>query len=106
MQGGVGYIPINHGQVLVHQSTNGLALVHYGLALKLGDKNMLEAVRYLQLGVDTKAPGTQHVRFYYHLGDAMQRLGTVKKVGGMVGRYACASYTCTESVSAREGNSE
>ncbi len=71
-------------QVLVRQSTNGLALVHYGLALKLGDKNMPEAVRYLQLGVETKAPGTQHVRFYYHLGDAMLRLGTVKKVGSCV----------------------
>jgi hypothetical protein len=79
------YTLINHEQVLVHQSTNGLALVHYGLALKLGDKNMPEAVRYLQLGVDSKAPGTQHVRFYYHLGDAMQRIGTVKKVSEMAG---------------------
>lgn len=54
---------------------DGFALAHYGFILKTNDNNFKDAVFYLQKGIDTKAPGVIDGRFYFHLGDALTRLG-------------------------------
>uniref|UniRef100_A0A182PNF1 Aspartyl/asparaginy/proline hydroxylase domain-containing protein n=1 Tax=Anopheles epiroticus TaxID=199890 RepID=A0A182PNF1_9DIPT len=54
---------------------DGFALVHYGFVLKTLDQNMELAAQYLQEGIETGQPGTQDGRFYFQLGDALQRLG-------------------------------
>lgn len=81
-------------QVLTRDPKNGFALVHLGFCLKVGDRNLEEGLKYLKMGIDsgmkqldrfpkpktTGQAGTQDARFYFHLGDAMQRLGLVKQV--------------------------
>ncbi|XP_058837946.1 uncharacterized protein LOC131693817 isoform X2 [Topomyia yanbarensis] len=54
---------------------DGFALVHYGFVVKNHDRNMELAVQYLQEGIETGHEGTNEGRFYFHLGDALQRLG-------------------------------
>uniref|UniRef100_A0A182WL94 Aspartyl/asparaginy/proline hydroxylase domain-containing protein n=1 Tax=Anopheles minimus TaxID=112268 RepID=A0A182WL94_9DIPT len=54
---------------------DGFALVHYGFVVKTLDQNMELAAQYLQEGIETDQPGTQDGRFYFQLGDALQRLG-------------------------------
>lgn len=54
---------------------NGFALVHYGFILKNLDQDYEQAVIYLREGIDTNEEGTQDGRFYFNLGDALQRLG-------------------------------
>uniref|UniRef100_A0A182R0Y8 Aspartyl/asparaginy/proline hydroxylase domain-containing protein n=1 Tax=Anopheles farauti TaxID=69004 RepID=A0A182R0Y8_9DIPT len=54
---------------------DGFALVHYGFIIKTLDQNMELAAQYLQEGIETGHPGTQDGRFYFQLGDALQRLG-------------------------------
>jgi aspartate beta-hydroxylase len=49
--------------------------VHYGFVLKNLDQDYDNAVLYLQEGIDTNETGTQDGRFYFNLGDALQRLG-------------------------------
>jgi aspartate beta-hydroxylase len=43
--------------------------------LKNLDQDYENAVLYLQEGIDTNETGTQDGRFYFNLGDALQRLG-------------------------------
>ncbi|XP_058466084.1 kinesin-related protein 4 isoform X7 [Malaya genurostris] len=62
-------------ETLMRWIEDGFALVHYGFVLKNHDKNMELAVQYLQEGIETGHEGTQDGRFYFHLGDALQRLG-------------------------------
>ncbi|XP_053690002.1 aspartyl/asparaginyl beta-hydroxylase [Sabethes cyaneus] len=62
-------------ETLLRWIEDGFALVHYGFVVKNHDKNMEEAVQYLQEGIATGHEGTQDGRFYFHLGDALQRLG-------------------------------
>lgn len=54
---------------------NGFALVHYGFILKNLDKNIEDAVLYLREGIESGEPGTQDGKFYFHLGDALTKLG-------------------------------
>lgn len=54
---------------------NGFALVHYGFILKTADNKLEEAVDYLRRGLETRAEGVVDGRFYFHLGDALARLG-------------------------------
>jgi aspartate beta-hydroxylase len=54
---------------------NGFAQVHYGFILKTGDNNNEAAVDYLTRGIATREPGTIDGRFFFHLGDALTRLG-------------------------------
>lgn len=61
-------------QILLLWPDNGLALVHYGFVLKL-DGALIAAVQYLSKGIQSNENGTQEGRFYFHLGDALQRLG-------------------------------
>lgn len=62
-------------ETLMRWIDDGFALVHYGFVLKNHDKDMEQAVQFLREGIETGHPGTQDGRFYFHLGDALQRLG-------------------------------
>lgn len=50
-------------------------MVHYGFILKTIDDKLKEAVTYLNDGIKTKEEGVIDGRFYFHLGDALIRLG-------------------------------
>jgi len=60
---------------------NGFAQVHYGFILKTGDNNNEAAVDYLTWGIATRDPGTMDGRFFFHLGDALTRLGRHDEAG-------------------------
>lgn len=60
---------------------NGFAQVHYGFILKTGDNNNEAAVDYLTRGIATRDPGTIDGRFFFHLGDALTRLGRHDEAG-------------------------
>lgn len=62
-------------EILLRWRYNGFALVHYGFVLKNLDLDYENAVTYLKEGIDTNEAGTQDGRFYFNLGDALQRLG-------------------------------
>lgn len=49
--------------------------MHYGFILKTSDNNVKEAITYLKRGIDSKESGVIDGRFYFHLGDALTRLG-------------------------------
>ncbi|XP_046607580.1 uncharacterized protein LOC124298935 [Neodiprion virginianus] len=58
---------------------DGFALVHYGFILKTGDGNMVDAIMYLKAGIETGDEGTIDGRFFFHLGDALVRLGRTEE---------------------------
>ncbi|KDR14347.1 Aspartyl/asparaginyl beta-hydroxylase [Zootermopsis nevadensis] len=60
---------------------NGFAQVHYGFILKTSDNNNEAAVDYLTQGIATREPGTLDGRFFFHLGDALTRLGRHEEAG-------------------------
>lgn len=62
-------------QVLRMDPNNGLAKVHLGWILKITDLNYEEAIPYIKEGLNSEEPGVHDGRFYFHLGDALQRLG-------------------------------
>uniref|UniRef100_A0A665VHQ0 Un-named hu7910 n=1 Tax=Echeneis naucrates TaxID=173247 RepID=A0A665VHQ0_ECHNA len=61
-------------QVLAVAPGNGFAKVHYGFILKSENK-IAESIPYLKEGLESGEPGTDDGRFYFHLGDALQRVG-------------------------------
>ncbi|KAM3593677.1 uncharacterized protein V6R79_018850 [Siganus canaliculatus] len=61
-------------EVLTVAPGNGFAKVHYGFILKSENK-IAESIPYLKEGLETGEPGTDDGRFYFHLGDALQRVG-------------------------------
>lgn len=58
---------------------DGYALVHMGFVVK-SESNYKDAVPLLKKGLATDEPGTDDSRFYFHLGDALYRLGRAKEV--------------------------
>ncbi|XP_044766094.1 aspartyl/asparaginyl beta-hydroxylase isoform X2 [Coccinella septempunctata] len=54
---------------------DGCALVHYGFIWKTTDNDLMNGVHYMQKGIDTKDPCAIDGRFFFHLGDALFRLG-------------------------------
>ncbi|GJQ67496.1 hypothetical protein Trydic_g5136 [Trypoxylus dichotomus] len=54
---------------------DGFALVHYGFILKTVDNNLSEAIDHMRKGIESRDPGVIDGRFYFHLGDALARLG-------------------------------
>lgn len=62
-------------QVLKKWPNDGFALVHQGFILKTADNKFKEAVEYLRRGIATNDTGVIDGRFYFHLGDALERLG-------------------------------
>ncbi|XP_042636698.1 aspartyl/asparaginyl beta-hydroxylase [Orycteropus afer afer] len=79
---GVGYLLIGdndnakkvYEEVLTVTPNDGFAKVHYGFILKAQNK-IAESIPYLKEGIESGDPGTDDGRFYFHLGDAMQRVG-------------------------------
>uniref|UniRef100_A0A8C4PWA3 Un-named hu7910 n=1 Tax=Eptatretus burgeri TaxID=7764 RepID=A0A8C4PWA3_EPTBU len=61
-------------QILVRTPNDGLAQVHYGFILK-AENQINASIPYLQKGIESGASGTDDGRFYFHLGDALQRAG-------------------------------
>uniref|UniRef100_A0A7N4V0I0 Aspartate beta-hydroxylase n=1 Tax=Sarcophilus harrisii TaxID=9305 RepID=A0A7N4V0I0_SARHA len=61
-------------QVLNVTPNDGFAKVHYGFILKAQNK-IAESIPYLKEGLESGDPGTDDGRFYFHLGDALQRIG-------------------------------
>uniref|UniRef100_A0A8D0GXI3 Uncharacterized protein n=1 Tax=Sphenodon punctatus TaxID=8508 RepID=A0A8D0GXI3_SPHPU len=61
-------------EVLSLAPNDGFAKVHYGFILKAENK-IAESIPFLKEGLETGDPGTDDGRFYFHLGDAMQRIG-------------------------------
>uniref|UniRef100_A0A3Q2WAE5 Un-named hu7910 n=1 Tax=Haplochromis burtoni TaxID=8153 RepID=A0A3Q2WAE5_HAPBU len=61
-------------EVLGVAPNNGFAKVHYGFILKSENK-IAESIPYLKEGLESGEPGTDDGRFYFHLGDALQRVG-------------------------------
>ncbi|XP_060949434.1 aspartyl/asparaginyl beta-hydroxylase-like isoform X2 [Limanda limanda] len=61
-------------EVLEVAPGNGFAKVHYGFILKSENK-IAESIPYLKDGLESGEPGTDDGRFYFHLGDALQRVG-------------------------------
>nr|XP_015833407.1 PREDICTED: aspartyl/asparaginyl beta-hydroxylase isoform X3 [Tribolium castaneum] len=62
-------------ETLSKNPNDGFALVHYGFILKTVDNNLNESISYLERGLSTKEPGVVDGRFYFHLGDALSRVG-------------------------------
>ncbi|XP_059580036.1 aspartyl/asparaginyl beta-hydroxylase isoform X6 [Alligator mississippiensis] len=79
---GVGYLLIGdnsnakkvYEEVLILAPDDGFAKVHYGFILKAENK-IAESIPYLKEGLESGDPGTDDGRFYFHLGDALQRVG-------------------------------
>ncbi|XP_044257540.1 aspartyl/asparaginyl beta-hydroxylase isoform X2 [Tribolium madens] len=65
-------------ETLSKNPNDGFALVHYGFILKTVDNNLNESISYLERGISTRAPGVVDGRFYFHLGDALARVGRTK----------------------------
>ncbi|KAF5294748.1 hypothetical protein FQA39_LY00232 [Lamprigera yunnana] len=61
--------------ILLKWPEDGFAMVNYGFILKLHDLDLKQAVKYLKKGIATGDPGVIDGRFYYHLGDALIRMG-------------------------------
>ncbi|XP_035887042.1 aspartyl/asparaginyl beta-hydroxylase isoform X5 [Phyllostomus discolor] len=82
---GVGYLLIGdndnakkvYEKVLNVTPNDGFAKVHYGFILKAQNK-IAESIPYLKEGIESGDPGTDDGRFYFHLGDALQRVGSTE----------------------------
>ncbi|XP_054881063.1 aspartyl/asparaginyl beta-hydroxylase-like isoform X3 [Poeciliopsis prolifica] len=61
-------------EVLAVAPSNGFAKVHYGFILK-AENRIAESIPFLREGLESGEPGTDDGRFYFHLGDALQRVG-------------------------------
>lgn len=53
--------------------------MHYGYILKTTYNNNTGGAFYMRKGIDSGAEGTQDGRFYFHLGDALQREGQAEE---------------------------
>ncbi|XP_069477204.1 aspartyl/asparaginyl beta-hydroxylase isoform X4 [Ambystoma mexicanum] len=97
---GVGYLLIGdnsnakkvYEEVLSLAPNDGFAKVHYGFILK-AQNQIEESIPYLKEGLESGDPGTDDGRFYFHLGDAMQRVGnpeayTWYEIGHQRGHFA------------------
>uniref|UniRef100_A0A8C9VV24 Aspartate beta-hydroxylase n=1 Tax=Scleropages formosus TaxID=113540 RepID=A0A8C9VV24_SCLFO len=79
---GVGYLLLGdnksakkvYEKVLAEAPEDGFAKVHYGFILKSENK-IAESIPFLREGLESGDPGTDDGRFYFHLGDALQRVG-------------------------------
>ncbi|XP_071525235.1 uncharacterized protein [Panulirus ornatus] len=84
---GVTFLLMNQGSaakeifetVLQKWPDNGFAQVHYGYILKTTYNNNTGGAVYMQKGIESGAEGTEDGRFYFHLGDALQREGKTKE---------------------------
>lgn len=61
-------------EILTLNPDDGFAKVHLGFIIKTSDNDPKSAIPFLKEGIDSNEEGTQDGRFYFHLGDAYQRL--------------------------------
>ncbi|XP_029633756.1 aspartyl/asparaginyl beta-hydroxylase-like [Octopus sinensis] len=66
-------------QVLKLDADNGFAMAHLGFIIKVSDNNPAKAIPYLKSGIESGDKSAVDARFYFHLGDAYQRIGDTKK---------------------------
>ena len=59
---------------------NAVALCHYGFILKTADYKLEESIGYMEKCLSSGDKAVMDARFFYHLGDALQRLNQTKKV--------------------------
>ena len=74
-------------QVLNIKPTNGFAKSHLGFILKTDHLRYVEAIPLLRDGISSGEPGADDGRFYFHLGDALTRVGKpdeVRLLAGMI----------------------
>ncbi|KAL9962991.1 hypothetical protein ACROYT_G032152 [Oculina patagonica] len=64
-----------YSQVLNINPKNGFAKSHLGFILKTDHLRYVEAISLLRDGVSSGEPGADDGRFYFHLGDALTRVG-------------------------------
>ncbi|XP_050728686.1 aspartyl/asparaginyl beta-hydroxylase-like isoform X4 [Eriocheir sinensis] len=84
---GVTFLLMNQGSaakevfeaVLQQWPDDGFAQVHFGFVLKTTYNNVTGGAYYMKKGIDSGAAGTQDERFFFHLGDALQRQGKVEE---------------------------
>ena len=65
---------------------NGFAKVHLGFIIKTSDNRPDKAVELMREGIASNEPGVIDGRFFFHLGDALQRLGRRDEVSADVCR--------------------
>ncbi|XP_055374605.1 aspartyl/asparaginyl beta-hydroxylase isoform X2 [Condylostylus longicornis] len=70
---------LREAKIVLHNTlmkwpNDGFAKVHYGFVLKNLDRDLENAVNYLKDGINSNQNGTQDGRFYFNLGEALQRL--------------------------------
>lgn len=59
---------------------NGFAKSHLGFILKTDHLRYTEAIPLLRDGISSGEPGADDGRFYFHLGDALTRVGKPDEV--------------------------
>ena len=62
-------------QVLEIEPNNGFAKVHLGFIVQTSDNDPASAIDLMRDGIASNEPGVIDGRFFFHLGDALQRLG-------------------------------
>ena len=73
-------------QVLRLEPANGYAKVHLGFILKTADNKPEAAIPLMREGIATNEPGVIDSRFFFHLGDSLQRIGRKDEVSGSIAR--------------------
>ena len=68
-------------------------MVHLGFIIKTKDLDETKAIQYLREGIATGHPGVIDGRFFFHLGDALYRIGNHKEV-----RNYCDIFIFAEAV--------
>lgn len=79
----IGYLLIGQNQLakkvlleaLKVAPDSGFAKVHLGFILKTDESNYEDSIKYLSEGIATRETGVIDGRFYFHLGDALHRIG-------------------------------
>ena len=66
--------------MLEQSANNGFAKAHLGFIAKTTDNDLGLAIMLLSEGMESGEAGTDDARFYFHLGDAYNRIGQSDKV--------------------------
>lgn len=71
---------LKFSKVLKVNPNDGFAKSHLGFIIKTIDLNYKEAIPLLDDGVHSGVQDADHGRFYFHLGDALTRVGRPEEV--------------------------
>ena len=67
-------------QVVSQEPGNAYALAHIGFIKKTSDNDPEGAISYLRTALSSGSDRVYDGRFFFHLGDALQRVGNVSEV--------------------------